>query len=154
MTDRKNDKNVRDAEQLVEEMAKDPRVLRMKSFTQHGKVSTYEHSLSVARMSLRLAKGLRLNVDREEMVRGALLHDYYLYDWHSRGDKLHGYHHPDIAARQADEDFSLTSKERDIIRTHMWPLTFLHVPSSKEAVIVCIADKICSSKETLEGLLS
>ena len=154
MTDRKNDKNVRDAEQLVEEMAKDPRVLRMKSFTQHGKVSTYEHSLSVARMSLRLAKGLRLNVDRAEMVRGALLHDYYLYDWHSRGDKLHGYHHPDIAARKADEDFSLTSKERDIIRTHMWPLTFLHVPSSKEAVIVCIADTICSSKETLEGLLS
>ena len=43
----------------------------------------------------------------------------------------------------------LTRKEENIIRSHMWPLTFWHYPQSREAVIVCLADKIVSTKETL-----
>ena len=123
----------------------------MKEFTQHGSVSTYEHCLSVARTSLKLARALHMKVDTSELVRGALLHDYYLYDWHTHGDKLHGYHHPEIAAEQAHQDFTLSEKEKGIIRTHMWPLTLRHVPASKEAALVCAADKLCSSKETIQG---
>ena len=148
-TEQKRHKNIGQGEVLIEKMAEDPRLLRMKSFIQHGRVNTYDHCLSVARLSLKLARGLHLKVDSEELVRGALLHDYYLYDWHTRGDRLHGYHHPAIAADQADKDFSLTRKERNIIRTHMWPLTLGHMPSSKEAALVCVADKLCSAKETL-----
>ena len=45
-------------------------------------MSVYEHSLAVARMCLRIAKYFPGEVDMRSLVRGALLHDYFLYDWH------------------------------------------------------------------------
>lgn len=53
-----------------------------KNFRQHGRMSVYEHSLAVARMCLRIAKYFPGEVDMRSLVRGALLHDYFLYDWH------------------------------------------------------------------------
>lgn len=138
-------------EELLREVALDPLAMRMKQYIQHGHVTTYDHCLSVARMSIRIAEGMHVRVDRKELIWGAFLHDYYLYDWHVHGDHLHGYHHPEIAARNAGEDFRINEKEQSIIRSHMWPLTLFHAPSSREAFIVCLADKICSTKETIEG---
>ncbi|MGX8703383.1 MAG: HD domain-containing protein, partial [bacterium] len=86
-----------------------------------------------------------------ELVRAAFLHDYFLYDWHKQGDKFHGYHHPDIAADNALRDFELTKREENIIRSHMWPLTFRHLPKSREAYIVSLSDKIVSTRETIRG---
>ena len=48
-------------------------------FMQHGTTSCYTHSVNVACMSLWLAERLRIRVDRRSMVRGALLHDFFLY---------------------------------------------------------------------------
>ena len=31
----------------------------------------------------------------------------------------------------------------------MWPLTFRHVPTCREAVIVCLADKYCAVVESM-----
>ena len=86
-----------------------------------------------------------------EVVRGAFLHDFYLYDWHQNAyiGRLHGLHHPAIALQNAMERYTLTRTERNIIESHMWPLTFFTVPKCREAFIVCIADKICSSYETI-----
>ena len=49
----------------------------------------------------------------------------------------------------SDRLMTLNDKERNIIRSHMWPLTITAVPACREAVIVCIADKWCSLVETL-----
>ena len=134
---------------LLEKIKDDPKTLRMKDYTQHGKVSTYDHCLDVAKTSYRLSRGLRLKVKEKELVRGAFLHDYFLYDWHHHDGKWHGFTHPDEAARNAKRDFDLTDTEEDIIKSHMWPLTLRQIPKSREAALVCIADKICSLKETL-----
>ena len=134
---------------LMEQMASDPRVLQMKKFIQHGNVTSYDHVFRVARESIRVARRLHLKVDEESLVRSAILHDYYLYDWHGHGDHLHGYHHPYIAAYNAARDFHLTQKELKSIETHMWPLNIKDPPSSNEALAICIADKICSIQETL-----
>ena len=138
-----------DFEDLIRKTKDCPKVLQMKNFIQHGKVSTYDHCLDVAKTSYRLGRGLRLKVKEKELVRGAFLHDYFLYDWHHHDGRWHGFTHPEEAARNAERDFDLTETEKNIIESHMWPLTLRHVPKSREAVLVCVADKICSLRETL-----
>lgn len=84
------------------------------------------------------------------MIRGALLHDYFLYDWHEKSDdhRLHGFTHPARALKNAEEIFDLSVVEKDIIKRHMFPLTPVP-PAYRESYLVCLADKICSSYETL-----
>lgn len=145
----------------VNEMRRFHRILRgwsdtpaarsMCRYTQHGRVSTYRHCVRVAMASYWLNRRLGLGADEESLVRGAFLHDFYLYDWHDpeQGPGWHGIRHPGIALRNAERDYPLNDKERDIIRSHMWPLTPLAVPHCREAALVCLADKGCSLHETL-----
>ena len=135
--------------ELVSEVAADPRTKRMQKFIQHSNKSTYDHCMDVARHSYYFAKRLNLQVDEKALVRGAFLHDYYLYDWHTFGDHLHGYHHADIAKANAIRDFDISPTEAAIIHSHMWPLNLTRVPTCKEAAVVCFIDKVCSLRETL-----
>ena len=120
-----------------------------RQYIQHGITSVYQHSISVAYVSCLLAEHLKLKIDWLSMIRGALLHDYFLYDWHEKdaGHRLHGFHHPARALKNAREDFTLNDTETFIILRHMFPLTPIP-PASIEGWIVCFADKICSSFET------
>ncbi|MCR5789513.1 MAG: HD domain-containing protein [Lachnospiraceae bacterium] len=136
--------------ELIHDLSHDERFQKLKDYTQHGNISTYTHCLRVAKRSFRFSIRLPFRVNEKELLKGALLHDYFLYDWHNHGDKLHGYHHPNIAFRNAKRDFGLTRREQNIIKSHMWPLTLTHIPRCREAVIVCLADKICSIEETLK----
>ena len=122
-------------------------------FLQHGTVSVFEHSLNVACMCVWIAMVLHLAVSYGELVRGALLHDYFLYDWHvpDPSHRLHGFTHPRCALRNAERDFSLSRVERDMIARHMFPLTPLP-PRYRESRILCIADKICACQETAAAL--
>ena len=52
-------------------------------------------------------------------------------------------------AKNAKEVFNINDDVAHIIQSHMWPLTLLHPPTTREAMIVCIADKICAVKETI-----
>jgi len=130
---------------------------QMKQFTQHGTTSVFEHAVSVTKYSLIFAKVLEnsvfhFKIDKRSLVRGALLHDYFLYDWHKPSDKrygLHGYTHPAIACKNATEDFNLNEIEQDIIKRHMFPLTVIW-PKHIEGWIVCIADKWCATCETFK----
>lgn len=115
----------------------DERLMKMKEYVQHGDVSTYDHAVLVAFYSCMLACRLRLKYDERALIRGALLHDYYLYDWHEKEawHKWHGFRHPRFAMENAQRDFHLSEKEIEIIRKHMWPLTIIP-PRCKEAWIV------------------
>ena len=129
----------------------DTTVQQMDSYIQHGNVTTLEHVLRVTETSVALNRSLHVHADEEVLRVGALLHDYYLYDWHGRSLKYanHGFVHPEIARKNAAEHFQATPEVQAVIRTHMWPFTLLHVPKSREAVLVCVADKYCSLTETL-----
>lgn len=124
-----------------------------KNFIQHGNISCYAHSVSVAEMSIKIAEYFNISVDRRSLIRGALLHDYFLYDWHepSRDHRLHGFSHARTALRNAERDFCLNSIEKDIICRHMFPLN-IKPPKYRESRIVCLADKICAAHETVSGL--
>jgi uncharacterized protein len=119
-----------------------------KNYIQHGKVSIYEHSIAVAKTSLTFSLFWPVR-DREALVRAALLHDFFLYDWHDEWKLNHGFTHPVAAAENAKKYFQVSDKEYSLIRTHMWPWTLLHPPQYKEGWIICLSDKIVSVKETL-----
>ncbi|MCR5669512.1 MAG: HD domain-containing protein [Butyrivibrio sp.] len=129
--------------------------LKLKNFIQHGNVTVYEHCIHVALCAIKLNDKLGIKAKQSALVRGALLHDYFLYDWHDAEapgnihPKLHGFYHPGIALRNATRDFTLTEREKDIIKKHMWPLT-LKTPMCREAWVVCMADKYASTLETLK----
>lgn len=124
-------------------------VRQMDNYIQHGCTTTLTHSLAVAWYSYRLYVFLGMSGQESELIRGALLHDFYLYDWHESGhERWHGFHHPGIAARNAAAHFAIDALEKDIIEKHMWPLTLVP-PKHRVAAIVCLVDKLCSIAEIL-----
>ncbi len=135
---------------LLQEFLAQEQINEMKKYIQHGNTSTYLHCVQVAYYSYCLAKFLPLRYDIRSVVRGAMLHDFYLYDWHipDRSHRFHGYVHPGFALRNARRYFELNQIEEDIISKHMWPLTLTKLPRYKEALLVCLVDKLCSLAET------
>lgn len=141
----------RKEQEVLDELCNDQRVRRMQTFRQHGHYSTYDHCINVAEESCHLSQLLHIPVHEDELVTGAMLHDYYLYDWHTyTPEKIHGFYHPEYALENAEKDFTLTKREKNIIRSHMWPLTVFHMPTCREAWLVCLADKICAVEESLK----
>lgn len=120
---------------------------------QHGTMPVHRHCLDVAKQSIKINKALGLGCKERDLIRGALLHDYFLYDWHDKHRenyrKLHGFYHPGIALKNARKEYHLTRREEDIIKKHMWPLTVVP-PLCREAWVVTAADKYCSLLETLK----
>ena len=119
-------------------------------FVQHGSTSTLLHSLAVAYKAGEIVCSRGRSHLLPEAWRAALLHDYYLYDWHdsAQAGRLHGFTHPGIALKNAYEDFpDLTWREADAIARHMFPLTPVP-PCSAVGWAVVAADKVCACYET------
>lgn len=131
----------------IKEVAQTDIFLSMENYVHHGKVSCLEHSLHVSYCSYLISK--RLGLDFLSTARGALLHDFFLYDWHSTKTEggLHGFTHPKLALENANQYFELNEVEKDIILKHMWPLTW-RLPKFKESFVVMLADKYCATIET------
>ena len=134
---------------MVKPYARNPQVMSLKQYRQHRNTSTYDHCMRVAKLCFYLNRRLPLGADEKTLIAGAMLHDFYLYDWHRPGEmrRLHGFRHPRIASRNAYAVFCLGERERGIIETHMWPLTLTKIPRSREAWLVCFADKCCAVLE-------
>ena len=84
-------------------------VQSMQKFIQHGHTSTYQHSMNVVRLSYWLNKHFHLHADEKALLVGALLHDFYLYDWHEKSTwhRWHGFSHPFRAAGNARKIFEI-----------------------------------------------
>ena len=121
-----------------------------KQCLQHGKRTVFEHSLAVALMCLTINEFLHLKLNERRLIRGALLHDYFLYDWHvkDKSHRLHGFRHPYFALENARKEYELDPVLEDMIVKHMFPLIPIP-PKYKESWVLCIADKICASTETI-----
>ena len=122
--------------------------LETHKYSHHKHVSVHEHVRHVAYTALKLAYRFKIKVDEDRLIRAALLHDYYLYDWHADEDwhKFHGFKHPKFACENAHRDFGLCEREKDAILTHMFPLT-IKPPKHREGWLITLAEKICAFKE-------
>lgn len=134
---------------ILTELMRNTRMELSEDFVQHGDTSVLLHSVAVAYYSFKLSRKLGLLRFHRELVRGALLHDYFLYDWHKYNNErgLHGFSHPSTALENARRDTEISPLEADIIARHMFPLTPVP-PKSRAAWIVCLVDKVCSVYET------
>ena len=136
----------------VQDILKNEKFKALKNYIQHGDTSIYRHVIQVS-FYCYYKYCNNPKIDMDSLLRGALLHDFFLYDWHAPKKKvgrkgLHGFTHPKAAIEKANQEFHLNKKEKNIIRSHMWPLTLFHIPLSKEAWIVCLNDKIVAIKES------
>jgi uncharacterized protein len=119
-------------------------------YMQHGDTSCLLHCVAVAFYSASILDLLHLRYDRKALIRGALLHDFFLYDWHTHKrkpfERMHAFSHPHAALQNARERVALSPKEENIILRHMFPVTPVP-PNSKEGLVVCLADKCCAFYE-------
>ena len=137
-------------ENLYQTFLNDEKILRMKDISLHRGSNCYEHSFKVAKKAIRKSLN-RKNVNLEVVLLGAILHDYYLYDWRKDRSKLkkHGKNHPDIAIENAIKDFNIPDEVKKVIKSHMWPINIKDYPKSKEAKIVSISDKEVTIVESM-----
>lgn len=116
---------------------------RLKFITHHG-ITRYDHSMRVAYFSYKVSKALKL--DYKEVTEAALLHDFFLdeVNHESRVERLR--HHPECAVKNASKYMDLTEKQVDIIKTHMFPVTFAP-PKYLESWIVDLVDDFAAVYE-------
>ena len=68
-----------------------------------------------------------------------------------KSHRLHAFYHAGRAAHNAQRDFGLNDIERNMIRSHMFPLGRV-LPRYRESLILCAADKLRAAGETAAGL--
>ena len=90
-------------------------------------------------------------IDLKDLIRGALLHDYFLYDLHGKSENVnaltHCFTHPKRALENAMNAYpDLSETEQDIIKRHMFPLTPIP-PKTRCGWLVCYYDKLAAIEE-------
>ena len=137
-------------EKIYQAFLNNEKILRMKEISMHRGSNCYEHSFKVAKKAIKKSLS-RKEVNLEVVLLGAILHDYYLYDWRKDRSKLkkHGKNHPNIAIQNATRDFDISDDVKKVIKSHMWPINIKDFPKSKEAKIVSLSDKAVTIRESL-----
>ncbi len=128
-----------------------PLFIRQNNYFQHNTTTLFEHSILVAYIAYLV--GSKLGLDTQSIVRGALLHDFFLYDWHTEGKKVkkpihkkHGFKHAKYAYENASFYFTINQKEKDIITKHMFPLN-IKPPIYYESWLVNFVDDYVTFSE-------
>lgn len=133
---------------LVDDIITSEEFSRMRKYKHHLNGTTYDHSVKVAYLCYRYYYRHRSKVNLKELLRGSLLHDYFLYDRHDRKNNIngfiHGFVHPNRALENALKKYpDLTETERDMIKRHMFPLTPIP-PKTRGGWLVCFYDKVAA----------
>ncbi len=136
-----------------------PKFRLMRTHFHHDNISTYLHVLQVAWLAYQNA--INKNANYYDVVIGALLHDFYLYDWHKQEQRkpglfnMHLFDHPNIALENSRKYFKnyLNPIIENSILSHSWhmyiikkifhPFSFKlknHYPQYKESWIVSYSD--------------
>ena len=141
--------------QLIRRITETEEFCKMRKFKHHRNGNTYEHSIKVAYLCYRHYQIFDSKVELGELIRGALLHDYFLYDRHNKNSNpkisglKHSFTHPKKALNNALNDYpDLTATEQDIIKRHMFPLTPIP-PKTRGGWIVCLYDKVTAIDDFL-----
>lgn len=128
----------------VKDIMENPVFKSMDQFIQHGNTTTKTHCIQVSYLSYCICR--KHSWDYVAAARAGLLHDLFLYDWHTEKNHIHGFTHPRVAMENAKKHFDISPLEQNIILRHMWPLTPIP-PKSIEGMVIMYADKFCGISE-------
>ena len=129
--------------EIIEHILENKEFLKTKEKKHHG-ITRFEHLMRVSYYSYIITKVLKLNY--KETARAALLHDFFI-DEVEEFNKLKALQkHPLYALDNAKKYYNLTDREEDIIKTHMFPVTFTP-PKYLESWIVDLVDDVAGIYE-------
>ena len=128
---------------IITDICENKEFNKLKDKTHHG-ISRYDHSMRVAYYTYLTTKFLKLNY--KEATRGALLHDFFIDEVKDLSSINRFRKHPEYAVKNAKKYFEITKLEENIIKTHMFPITFTP-PKYIESWLVDIIDDISSIYE-------
>ena len=118
----------------------------------HHSTNRLEHSLRVSFYSYKICK--KIGLDYKSAARGGLLHDFFLNTYKDSIKRKLLQNHPYIALYNANKHFKLNDTEKDIIKSHMFPVNTKTVPKYKESYIITFVDKIACIYERYIGCKS
>lgn len=127
-------------EKIIKPIMENKEFRKLDEVSHHG-ISRLHHSLRVAYFSYKISKKLRL--EYKETTEAALLHDFFIDEVDDENSLFKLRRHPLYAEQNASKHFNLTDRQKDIIKTHMFPITFTP-PKYIESWIVDIVDD-CSA---------
>ena len=136
---------------LVEDVLMSEGFQKLSEYPHHNECTRLDHCLHVSYSVYLFFKKYAPDYPYlKEACRGALLHDFFLYDWHTENPFpvpcMHAWLHPKWAYNDAKKVFSLTPVEKDIITKHMFPVS-INPPRTKASWMVVIFDKYWAFKE-------
>ena len=121
--------------------------IKLKQEKHHGN-NRYDHSLRVAIMMYKMIKDSDPN--KEKAVRASLLHDFFYRSEMTNLTPMERYkYHPAYSIKNSINTFNIGKLEREMIRTHMFPLT-MSLPRNKYSYKLVLCDKLISIKETFK----
>lgn len=131
---------------LVHDILDNKEFQKLQNIVHHGH-NRLDHSLRVSYFSYKIGKVLTL--DYRKIARAALLHDFFFEEnegasYSSRVKTL--IHHPEYALENATKYYDLTEMEKDIIVSHMFPIS-LRLPRFLESWLVDLVDDCVSVGE-------
>lgn len=130
-------------EEIIKPFLKIDEFDKLKNIEHHG-ITRHNHSIRVAYYTYIVTKMMRLKY--KEATEAALLHDFFIDEVSGDNGLFRLRRHPLYAVRNAKKYFCLSELQEDIIKTHMFPITFTP-PKYLESWIVDIVDDFASIYE-------
>ena len=140
---------------IIDEIVKNDEFKKMSNIRHHN-TTRMNHLIKVSFRSYKIAK--HFDLDYKEAAIGGILHDFYsseIRDCDKFKEKLSLFStgHPKIALENANKNFNINEKEKNIIVSHMFPMC-KKLPKYKESWIVTAVDKFYSIGEFYRKLTS
>jgi uncharacterized protein len=133
---------------LVEDILENEDFCKLK-YIEHHATNKYAHSVRISYYAYKLAKILKL--DEVAVARAGLLHDFAISK-NGRNFKerfIETFTHPKVALGEAKKRFYLSTKEENIIVSHMFPF-YTALPKYAESWLVVAVDKTIGSYELFQ----
>ena len=147
-----NAKQDSEFQEIIKDILENEEFQKTKNFYVHGKTTIFAHAYTVSYYCYLYCK--KRNLNYKSATRGALLHDFYLYDWRVPDSHIrpHAFTHPKAAYINAKQQFELDWTQKDMILTHMFPVTLFTIPLCHESWILTLIDKSCAFAEFIDSV--